>query len=73
MIRRSSDNSVFSWGYNDYKSFLAVETDDILMATDNMFCFEGKTQEFDSIFDYNLQEGSKLKSSTLTLLKVNMA
>ena len=33
MIRISSDHAIFSWVFNTYKSFLAVETDDILMET----------------------------------------
>ena len=27
----SYDNAVFSWVFMDYKSFIAVDTDDILM------------------------------------------
>ena len=35
MIRSSSDHAVFSGVYRAYKSFLDVETDNILMTTDN--------------------------------------
>ena len=73
MIRSSSDHAVFLWVYNNYKPFLAVETYDILMAKENIICFERTTQEFDTIFDYTSQEVSNLKPSKLTLLKVNMA
>ena len=59
MIRRSSDHAVFSWFYNNYKDFLDVETDDILMAKENRTCFEILTQVFDTLFGYTLQEGSK--------------
>ena len=59
MIRSSSDHSVLSWVYKTYKSFLAVETDDILMATDNIIFFEIITQEFDTLFDHTFQEVSK--------------
>ena len=44
MIRRSSDHAVFSWFYKNYKYFLDVETDDILMATENILFFERLTQ-----------------------------
>ena len=44
IIRSSSDHVVFTWVYNNYKSFLAVETDDILLAIENGICFEILTQ-----------------------------
>ena len=37
------------------------------MATENKICFEILVQEFDTLFDYTLQEGSKLK-----LLDINI-
>ena len=52
MIISSSDHAIFSWIYKNYKSFLSVETYDILMATENIICFEILTQEFDTLFDY---------------------
>ena len=73
MIRSFSDHAVFSWIYKNYKSLLAVETYDILMATENIICFEILKHEFDTLFEYTFQEVSKLKSSILTLFKVNMA
>ena len=33
MMRISSDYAIFGWNYKTYKSILAVETDDILIAT----------------------------------------
>ena len=39
----------------NYKYFLAVETDDILMKTQNMISFQILIQEFYNIFDYTLQ------------------
>ena len=56
MIRRSSDHSVFSWLYNNYKSFIADEIGGIHMATENKICFEILVQEFDTLFDYTSQE-----------------
>ena len=53
MIRGASDHSVFSWFYNNYKYFLAVETYDILIETQNRIFFERLVQEFDTIFDTN--------------------
>ena len=44
MIRTSYDNSVFSWVYKNYKSFLTVETYYILMTTENKIFFERLTQ-----------------------------
>ena len=51
MIRISSDHAVLSWIYLNYKSFIAVETDGILMATNNVIYFEILMQEFDTLFD----------------------
>ena len=39
----------------NYKYFLAVETDDILMKTHNMIFFEILIQELYNLFDYILQ------------------
>ena len=69
MIRSSSDHAVFSWVYNNYKLFLAVETDDILMETDNIICFEIITQKFDTLFEYTFQEGSKLKLLDINIIQ----
>ena len=33
IIRSSSDHAIFLWVYKNYKLFLAVETDEILLAT----------------------------------------
>ena len=59
MIRSSSDHSVFSCFYKNYKSFLAVETDDILLATQNSI-FKRLMQEFDTLFVYTFQGAPKL-------------
>ena len=40
IIRSSSEHAVFSWIYNLYKYFIAIETDYIPMATHNRVCFE---------------------------------
>ena len=40
MTRKSYDHALLSWVYRNYRSFLAVETDDILMETDNIICFK---------------------------------
>ena len=40
IIRRSSNHAVVSWVYKNYKSFLNVEIDDILMAIENRIFFE---------------------------------
>ena len=39
------------------------------MATDNKICFEKLTQEFDTLFVYNFQEGSKLKLLNIKIIK----
>ena len=39
----------------NYKYFLVVETDDILMKTQNRIFFEKIIQELYNIFDYTLQ------------------
>ena len=69
IIISSSIHSVFSWVYNSYKSFLVVETDDILMTTQNILCFEILTQEFYTLFDYTFQERSKLKLLNINIIQ----
>ena len=51
------------------KPFLVVETDDILMETYNIICFERLMQEFDNLFDYNFQEGPKLDLLNITMIQ----
>ena len=55
IIRSYSDHVVFLWVYNNHKYILAVETDDIILTTENIICFERLTQEFDTLFDYTYQ------------------
>ena len=55
MIRSSSDYAIFSWVYKTYKSFLAFETDDILMAIVNIIWFEIIAQDSDTLFEYTFQ------------------
>ena len=69
MIRRSSDHALLSWVYRNYKSLLAVETDEILMATENIISFERLTQEFDTLFEYTFQEESKLKLPNINIIQ----
>ena len=51
MIRNSSDHAVFSCIYNKYTLFLAVETYDISMATNNWILSEILMKELDTIFE----------------------
>ena len=60
MIRSSSEHAVFSWVYMNYKWFISVEIDDILLATYNGIWFGRFMQYFDTIFEYTIQEGPKL-------------
>ena len=53
----------------NYKSFLEVDTDDIIVETQNMICFERLMQEFDSIFGYTLQEGQKLELFKIIIIQ----
>ena len=69
MIRISAAHDIFSWVYNDYKSFLAVETDDILMETDNRIWFESLAQTFDTLFNYTFQEVSKIKILYINIIQ----
>ena len=69
MIISSSDHAVLAWVYNTCKSSLAVETDEILMATENIICFERITQQFDTIFDYTFQEVSKTKLINIIIIQ----
>ena len=51
MIRSSSDHAVFTWDNKIYKYILAVETDDILIATQHRIRFNIFTQKSDTLFD----------------------
>ena len=68
-IRSSSDHAVLSLVYKTYKSFLAVEIDDILMQIENIIWFERLTQGFDNIFYHTFQEGSKLKLLNINIIQ----
>ena len=72
MIRISYKHAVLSCTYNIYKFIISVETDDIIMATQKIICFEILTKEFDTKYDYKLQEGPNSSSSISPLSKVNM-
>ena len=61
MIRISYDHAVFSWVYKNYKSFLVVETYDILVLTEKRICFERLIKGFYTLFENTFQEGPKLK------------
>ena len=39
------------------------------MATQNSICFERLMQEFDTIFDYILQDGEGLKTLNINIIK----
>ena len=67
MIIISSDHTVLSWVYNNYRLLLAFEPDDILLETENIIGFKRLAQKFDTIFDYNFQEGP-----TLNILKIKI-
>ena len=54
MIRKFSNNAVFDWDYKTYKPFFLVDTDNILMATKHVTFFEKMTQEFETLFDYTV-------------------
>ena len=69
MIRGSSYHDIFSLVYNNYKSLLAVETDGIIMSTENRLCFEILTQEFDTMFEYTSQTGLKLKLFNIKIIQ----
>ena len=70
MIRISSDHTVFLWAYNTYKIIIAVETDDILMATQNIICFETLTKDVDTSFDCGIQEGTNIKLHNISILQI---
>ena len=39
------------------------------METNNIICFERLTQEFDTLFDYTFQEGSKVKPLNINIIQ----
>ena len=68
MIISSSEHAFFSWTYKTYKLILSVDTYDIIMATQNIILFERLTKDFDTLFDFNFKEGSKLKLLSITMI-----
>ena len=56
-------------GIHELKTFLDVETDDILMAAHNKICFEILMQEFDTLFYYTFQERQKLKLLNIKIIR----
>ena len=52
------------------KSILLVEIYYILMETKYRIFFEILTQEFDIIFDYNLQSGPKIELLSITITQI---
>ena len=69
MIQIYSDRAVFSQVYKNHKSFLAVETDDILLEKQNIIFFEVLMQYFDTIFDYTYQEIPKLNLLNINIIQ----
>ena len=69
MIRISYDHTVFQWNYKTYKSIIAVEIYAFLMETNDIISLEGVTKELDTLFDYNLQEGPKLRLLNITVVQ----
>ena len=39
------------------------------MVTEHIICFEILTQEFDTLFDYTFQEGSKIKLLNINIIQ----
>ena len=70
MARSSSEHAVFLLIYMNYKSFIAVETYEILMATQNRICFEILMQEFDTLFGYIFPEGPKLNLLNIRIIQI---
>ena len=69
MIRNPYEHAVFTLVYMNYKSFIAVETYDILLEIQSRICFEILMQEFDTILDCTFQKGPKLKLLIINIIQ----
>ena len=68
MIRIYSGLSEFSFIWNNYKSFLSVEIDYILMATYNSIFIEILMHKFYTLFDWTFQERQKLNIILINII-----
>jgi len=67
------DHGVFIWKWKHYHSLSVLETDDLLMASENDEPFLHLVTELRKMFDLTSKQGSVLKSSISDLYKVLMA
>ena len=81
MIRSTSDHGVFTWNYTgdytlvpkssvNYHAILCLTTDDILIYTDNIICYQRIRLAFDPIFDYSFQDNQVLKFLNIRIIQV---
>jgi len=61
--------TVFSWTYKNYKSLLALATDDILIATQHKTCVDRHRSELDDMFDYTFKQGNVLKFLNIRIIQ----
>ena len=84
IIRSSSDHGIFTWKYtgdhNDffcknnsvsYNAIICLATDDIILFTDNIICFQRLQIEFNPIFEYSIQNHSVLTFLNIHIIQSN--
>jgi hypothetical protein len=69
MLRSSTDHGIFIWKWNDETCFLALETDDILMASPTRSPFLHLKADLEKLFDLTCSEGTILRFLNLRLIQ----
>ncbi len=69
MLRSSIDHGIFIWKWNDETCYLALETDDILLACPTRAPFLHLKGDLEKLFDLTCSEGSILRFLNLQLIQ----
>lgn len=82
MIRSTCDHGIFTWNYKgddtlatnqtiNHKAIICLATDDILIFTNNIICYQRIRMSFDPLFDYSYQQGPLLKFLNMRIIQSN--
>jgi hypothetical protein len=61
MIHSNADHGIFTWHYNKEASYIALETDDIIIASTTCSPFLHLKAKLEKLFDLKSNEGSILR------------
>ena len=71
MKQSTSCAGIYIWEYNKKRSYLALNTDDILLSTIHDTTFEYLCHEFQKLFDITTQHGEILKYLNIRIIQSN--